>query len=124
MGTVDGGLSQSKATVMYQIGWIVCSIPFLNFGAEAYTYYRQGMKLYLSPDMEIEANEIQMQHSNILVDPIMEDIEMYLGVKFRAVCKLDDSDTTGLSERSILRTQFHNDLTQYGLCPTDYRGTQ
>ena len=32
MGTVDGGLSQSKATVMYQIGWIVCSIPFLNFG--------------------------------------------------------------------------------------------
>ncbi len=36
------------------------------------------MKLYLSPDMENKANEVQMQHSNILVDPIMEDIEMYL----------------------------------------------
>ena len=36
------------------------------------------MKLYLSPDMENEANEVQMQHSNIFVDPIMEDIEMYL----------------------------------------------
>ena len=36
------------------------------------------MKLYLSPDMENEANEVQMKHSNILVDPIMEDIEMYL----------------------------------------------
>ena len=36
------------------------------------------MKLYLAPDMEVEANEIQMQHSNIIVDPIMEDIEMYL----------------------------------------------
>ena len=28
--------------------------------------------------MENKANEVQMQHSNILVDPIMEDIEMYL----------------------------------------------
>lgn len=53
-----------------------CSVPQL--WAEAYAYYRQGMKLYLSPDMENEANEVQMQHSNILVDPIMEDIEMYL----------------------------------------------
>ena len=26
--------------------------------AEAYAYYRQGMKLYLSPDMEIKANEV------------------------------------------------------------------
>ena len=59
--------------------WLDClqhSVPQL--WAEAYTYYGQGMKLYLSPNMEIEANEIQMQHSNILVDPIMEDIEMYL----------------------------------------------
>lgn len=46
--------------------------------AEAYAYYRQGMKLYLTPDMEIQANEVQVQHSNILVDPIMEDLEMYL----------------------------------------------
>ena len=36
------------------------------------------MKLYLTPDMEIQANEVQVQHSNILVDPIMEDLEMYL----------------------------------------------
>lgn len=28
--------------------------------------------------MEIQANEVQVQHSNILVDPIMEDLEMYL----------------------------------------------
>ena len=46
--------------------------------AEAYVYYRQGMKLYLTPDLEIKANEVQGQHSNILVDPIMEDLEMYL----------------------------------------------
>ena len=46
--------------------------------AEAYIYYRQGMKLYLTPDLEIKANEVQGQHSNILVDPIMEDLEMYL----------------------------------------------
>lgn len=46
--------------------------------AEAYAYYRQGMKLYLTPDMEIQANEVQVQHSNILVDPIIEDLEMYL----------------------------------------------
>ena len=46
--------------------------------AEAYAYYQQGMKLYLTPDMEIQANEVQVQHSNILVDPIMEDLEMYL----------------------------------------------
>ena len=36
------------------------------------------MKLYLTPDLEIKANEVQGQHSNILVDPIMEDLEMYL----------------------------------------------
>ena len=46
--------------------------------AEAYAYYRQGMKLYLTPDLEIKANEVQVQHSNILVDPIIEDLEMYL----------------------------------------------
>ena len=46
--------------------------------AEAYAYYRQGMKLYMTPDMEIQANEVQVQHSNILVAPIIEDLEMYL----------------------------------------------
>ena len=28
--------------------------------------------------MEFKANEIQVQHSSILVDPIMEDLEMFL----------------------------------------------
>ncbi len=46
--------------------------------AEAYTYYKQGIKLYLTSDMESQANEIQAQHSNILIDPILEDIELYL----------------------------------------------
>ena len=36
------------------------------------------MKLYLTTDMEFKANEIQVQHSSILVDPIMEDLEMFL----------------------------------------------
>ena len=53
-----------------------CAVPQL--WAEAYAYYRQGMKLYLTTDMEFKANEIQVQHSSILVDPIMEDLEMFL----------------------------------------------
>ncbi len=81
----------------------------------AYTYYKQGMKLYLSLDMENEANEVQMQHSNILVDPIMEDIEMYLEreVPIQYASWMIPTRLS-LSERSILRAKFHNDLTQYG----------
>lgn len=58
------------------LGRLQRSVPQL--WAKAYTYYLQRMKLYLSPDMEIQANEVQVQHSSILVDPIMEDLEMYL----------------------------------------------
>ena len=74
METADGGLSPVKGNghVSDWLDKLQCSVPQL--WAEAYAYYRQGMKLYLSPDMENEANEVQIQHSNILVDPIMEDI--------------------------------------------------
>ena len=46
--------------------------------AEAYTYYWQDTKLYLCPELEAQANEVQMNHSNILTDPILEDIQTYL----------------------------------------------
>ena len=95
-----------------------CAVPQL--WAEAYAYYRQGMKLYLTTDMEFKANEIQVQHSSILVDPIMEDLEMFL--EREVVCKLDHSYPTGLSKRGILRAKLNNDFTQHGLRPADYRG--
>lgn len=46
--------------------------------AEAYVYFKQGTKLYLSPELEAEANEMQTSHSYILTDPILEDIVTYL----------------------------------------------
>lgn len=47
---------RSKVTIMSDwLDDLQRSVPQL--WAEAYTYYRQGMKLYLSPDMENEANE-------------------------------------------------------------------
>lgn len=46
--------------------------------AEAYCYYKQGTNLYLSPALEAEANEIQMSHSSILTDPILDDLKLYL----------------------------------------------
>lgn len=105
--------------------WLNClqrAVPQL--WAEAYTYYQQGMKLYLSLDMENEANEMQMQHSDILVDPIMEDIEMYLEreVPIQYTSWMIPT-RLAYQKRSILRTKFHNDFTQHGLCPTNYRGT-
>lgn len=46
--------------------------------AEAYVYYKQGTKFYLSPELEALANEVQVNHSNFLVDPILEDIVTFL----------------------------------------------
>ena len=46
--------------------------------AEAYTYYRKGVKLYLSPELEAEANAVQLNHSSIHNDPILDDIRLYL----------------------------------------------
>ena len=46
--------------------------------AEAYSYYIKGTNLYLSPELEAEANEVQMCHSSILNDPILDDIRLYL----------------------------------------------
>ena len=42
------------------------------------TYYIKGTNLYLSPELEAEANEVQMCHSSILNDPILDDIRLYL----------------------------------------------
>ena len=36
------------------------------------------MNLYLSPELEAKANEVQMCHSSILNDPILDDIRLYL----------------------------------------------
>lgn len=46
--------------------------------AEAYTYYKIGVKLYLSPELEAEANAVQLNHSSIHNDPILDDIRLYL----------------------------------------------
>lgn len=46
--------------------------------AEAYTYYKRGTNLYLCPELEAKANEVQMCHSSILNDPILDDIKLYL----------------------------------------------
>ena len=46
--------------------------------AEAYTYYKMGVKLYLSPELEAEANAVQLNHSSIHNDPILDDIRLYL----------------------------------------------
>ena len=46
--------------------------------AEAYTYYKMGTKLYLSPELEAEANTVQLNHSSIHNDPILDDIRLYL----------------------------------------------
>lgn len=59
-----------------------CNVPQL--WAEAYAYYERGTKLYLSPELELEANEVQLNHSYILVDPILEDLVTYLERKVPA----------------------------------------
>ncbi|MDO4158896.1 MAG: virulence-associated E family protein [Prevotellaceae bacterium] len=64
-GHVSAWLSELKAVVP-------------QLWAEAYAYYKQGMKLYLPPELENQANEVQMNHSNVLVDPILEDIVTFL----------------------------------------------
>jgi predicted P-loop ATPase len=46
--------------------------------AEAYTYYTQGISLFLSPEFEEEANKVQILHSSILCDPVLDDIKLYL----------------------------------------------
>lgn len=46
--------------------------------AEAYTYYDKGTNLYLSPELEAEANAVQLNHSSIHNDPILDDIRLYL----------------------------------------------
>ena len=46
--------------------------------AEAYTYYKMGVKLYLSPELETEANDVQLSHSSIHNDPILDDMRLYL----------------------------------------------
>lgn len=46
--------------------------------AEAYTYYKRGTNLYLCPESEEEAYEVQICHSSILNDPILDDIRLYL----------------------------------------------
>lgn len=46
--------------------------------AEAYTYYKRGTNLYLCPELEAKANDVQMCHSSILNDPILDDIRLYL----------------------------------------------
>ena len=46
--------------------------------AEAYTYYKMGVKLYLSPELEAEANAVQLNHSSIHNDPVLDDIRLYL----------------------------------------------
>ena len=80
------------------------------------------MKLYLTPDMEIQANEVQVQHSNILVDPIIEDLEMYLEREIPVQYASWTFRSDRLIKGSILRTKLNNDHTQHGLCPADYRG--
>jgi hypothetical protein len=37
-----------------------------------------GVKLYLSPELEAEANAVQLNHSSIHNDPILDDIRLYL----------------------------------------------
>ena len=37
-----------------------------------------GTKLYLSPELEAEANTVQLNHSSIHNDPILDDIRLYL----------------------------------------------
>lgn len=46
--------------------------------AETYTYYKQGTKLYLSPELEKEAYKVQAEHSSILNDPVFDDIKFFL----------------------------------------------
>lgn len=46
--------------------------------AEAYAYYKHGMKLYLNPELEEEAYKVQAEHSSILNDPVFDDIKLYL----------------------------------------------
>ena len=46
--------------------------------AEAYTYYAKGTNFYLSPELEAEANAVQLNHSSIHNDPILDDIRLYL----------------------------------------------
>ena len=46
--------------------------------AEAYYYYDKGEELFLPSHLEMQAREIQMNHSSILDDPILEEIRMYL----------------------------------------------